>query len=237
MLRKVVRLFDISIHAPCEGGDADRMRPLSKTGYFNPRPLRGGRQSRFTRTLFTKNISIHAPCEGGDLNLTLRLSDQAISIHAPCEGGDCCPKDWRCGQRHFNPRPLRGGRQHRQKGAADLCHFNPRPLRGGRLRFLSPQPNKRGISIHAPGEGGDNQTMTSLETILSFQSTPPARGATPTGGIFYLLSGISIHAPCEGGDFSSSTYQPAHWSFQSTPPARGATAKMHSFTCGSLTNK
>lgn len=25
--------------------------------------------------------------------------------------------------------------------------------------------------------------------------------------------------------------------FQSTPPARGATAKMHSFTCGSLTNK
>ena len=146
-----------------------------------------------------------------------------ISIHAPCEGGDCCPKDWRCGQRHFNPRPLRGGRQHRQKGAADLCHFNPRPLRGGRLRFLSPQPNKRGISIHAPCEGGDNQTMTSLETILSFQSTPPARGATPTGGIFYLLSGISIHAPCEGGDFSSSTYQPAHWSFQSTPPARGAT--------------
>lgn len=25
--------------------------------------------------------------------------------------------------------------------------------------------------------------------------------------------------------------------FQSTPLARGATAKMHSFTCGSLTNK
>ena len=179
MLRKVVRLFDISIHAPCEGGDADRMRPLSKTGYFNPRPLRGGRQSRFTRTLFTKNISIHAPCEGGDLNLTLRLSDQAISIHAPCEGGDGdklsgCPDRYQIsihapcegGDAPGTPTPIGtfGISIHAPCEGGDVCngrcdsgsrHFNPRPLRGGRLL-------PKGLAVWS----------------ASFQSTPPARGAT-----------------------------------------------------------
>ena len=36
-----------------------------------------------------------------------------------------------------------------------------------------------------------------------FQSTPPARGATPIKAGFCLKKLISIHAPREGGDFSS----------------------------------
>ena len=48
-----------------------------------------------------------------------------------------------------------------------------------------------------------------------FQSTPPVRG----------------------GDAYTTNKRAATNGFQSTPPARGATAKMHSFTCGSLTNK
>lgn len=76
---------------------------------------------------------------------------------------------------------------------------------------------------------------------------------------FEMDSTISIHAPRKGGDLSSPLrcgpapyFNPrpreggdwrVAWGvfrsipFQSTPPARGATAKMHSFTCGSLTNK
>ena len=48
---------------------------------------------------------------------------------------------------------------------------------------------------------------------------------------------ISIHAPREGGDDQLGSFMGMVAGFQSTPPARGATAKMHSFTCGSLTNK
>ena len=54
-----------------------------------------------------------------------------------------------------------------------------------------------------------------------------------------MLGGaISIHAPREGGDVPGNAAAAMKLTvFQSTPPARGATAKMHSFTCGSLTNK
>ena len=72
-----------------------------------------------------------------------------------------------------------------------------------------------GISIHAPREGGD--------LILRYRIA--------------LKIDISIHAPREGGDLAWTHGEPQSLVFQSTPPARGATAKMHSFTCGSLTNK
>ena len=71
------------------------------------------------------------------------------------------------------------------------------------------------ISIHAPREGGDYQWALDAAT----------------------LKVISIHAPREGGDPTVEDVAAYVSEFQSTPPARGATAKMHSFTCGSLTNK
>ena len=55
--------------------------------------------------------------------------------------------------------------------------------------------------------------------------------------MLWQFSKISIHAPREGGDTASNKNAAESLKFQSTPPARGATAKMHSFTCGSLTNK
>ena len=56
------------------------------------------------------------------------------------------------------------------------------------------------ISIHAPREGGDRRTSSVRTLRCTFQSTPPARGATTVllGTIDHLL--ISIHAPREGGD-------------------------------------
>ena len=57
------------------------------------------------------------------------------------------------------------------------------------------------ISIHAPREGGDPPHRVEKMGKELFQSTPPARGATPL--------------TCTRGRFQSI--------FQSTPPARGAT--------------
>ena len=61
------------------------------------------------------------------------------------------------------------------------------------------------ISIHAPREGGDQQAGSRSCAGFSFQSTPPARGAT----MYFLYASfkvmvISIHAPREGGDVLNS---------------------------------
>ena len=84
-------------------------------------------------------------------------------------------------------------------------------------------------------------------SCLTFQSTPPARGATGLKGGIMAFPVISIHAPREGGDAVStdsaslySHFNPRpprggrRWCqliftsrcflFQSTPPARGATS-------------
>ena len=81
---------------------------------------------------------------------------------------------------------------------------------------------------------------------MRFQSTPPARGATPNLDVNIGRLGISIHAPREGGDaellhriqdVEISIHAPREGGdivhagqgliqqvFQSTPPARGATS-------------
>ena len=42
--------------------------------------------------------------------------------------------------------------------------------------------------------------MKDIFAFTAFQSTPPARGATPRLLRFWVLVEISIHAPREGGD-------------------------------------
>ena len=102
------------------------------------------------------------------------------------------------------------------------------------------------ISIHAPREGSDVACISLPVTVILFQSTPPARGATLRYGITWLFcKRISIHAPREGSDNSGSAvslpcrnFNPRpprgerrqsfnhlfrYALFQSTPPARGAT--------------
>ena len=58
------------------------------------------------------------------------------------------------------------------------------------------------ISIHAPREGGDREVFFMSNIDKQFQSTPPARGATPGTPTPSGTFGISIHAPREGGDIS-----------------------------------
>ena len=220
------------------------------SGYFNPRPPRGGGDGgQLLLAGDGSGISIHAPREGGDIAVQGGQDLQRpISIHAPREGGDSAPPPRPCGPWYFNPRPPRGGGdsmvgQNRadklisihapREGGDDTvscpavgscCHFNPRPPRGGR-----------------PWISTAAWTMPN-----GFQSTPPARGATTGFSRDKWLTLISIHAPREGGDplgrYTTSTPQRnfnprpprggRRWTetggctisgFQSTPPARGAT--------------
>ena len=105
-----------------------------------------------------------------------------ISIHAPREGGDPRKLNTNAGcSRYFNPRPPRGGRPRSAPSIIRSHNFNPRPPRGGRL-------------------------FTKFRTDVlagTFQSTPPARGATRQWSESSGGGDISIHAPREGGDLAS----------------------------------
>jgi len=108
---------------------------------------------------------------------------------------------------------------------------------------------RRCISIHAPRMGSDVTVDSALSGTSTFQSTPPAWGATltatvcisvrayfnprpPHGERLYNnevgeigLNRISIHAPRMGSDLSAARSVNLSSAFQSTPPAWGATRK------------
>ena len=213
---------------------------------FNPRPPRGGRHHPHNNDRQKDIISIHAPREGGDIVIHILSRSQIISIHAPREGGDQTAKDADAATDISIHAPREGGDPKISKPTANSgkfqstppargatfvygCsayfsgHFNPRPPRGGRPGWITGTASGLGISIHAPREGGDFCCFCSDFQIDSFQSTPPARGATLIGCIIGQLSSyfnprpprggrrdvtskeekeklISIHAPREGGD-------------------------------------
>ena len=118
--------------------------------------------------------------------------------------------------------PREGGDSESGRKKTALQNFNPRPPRGGRRRMSS------GRIPHC-----------------TFQSTPPARGATKAMYDLRDMLCISIHAPREGGDGKGTDHlrKTGHFNprpprggrrwrprwcvptcrFQSTPPARGAT--------------
>ena len=56
------------------------------------------------------------------------------------------------------------------------------------------------ISIHAPSKGSDNPPRDRAMREHTFQSTLPAKGATPDATLNALLASISIHAPSKGSD-------------------------------------
>ena len=103
------------------------------------------------------------------------------------------------------------------------------------------------ISIHAPREGGDDLVCPWLPSTLSFQSTPPARGATSELRICFRLNIVFQSTPpargatpgLQNGDYPAYHFNPRpprggrpcrpacsclRPRFQSTPPARGATS-------------
>ena len=199
--------------------------------YFNPRPPRGGRRGWIRGSAVGLGISIHAPREGGDIDTLACMWTDA----------------------YFNPRPPRGGRPQFSLRTLTRRNFNPRPPRGGRPCKSDMIDYGKHISIHAPREGGD-LALRYKATTSSFQSTPPARGATswPPGCWLPLtfqstppargatndspdVSGryeISIHAPCEGGDSQISTMCWHSADFNPRPPRGGRPGRLRAASPG-----
>ena len=87
------------------------------------------------------------------------------------------------------------------------------------------------MRAHPAGKLGEGATAVTGAELCErlFQSTPPARGATPSGNVLCLrLVVISIHAPREGGDKPYLSMISALDAFQSTPP-RGGRLQDHGY--------
>ena len=191
---------------------------------FYPRPPRGGRPQGAYDSLPDEWISIHALREEGDtafaappvrgqkflstpsarratLFCGVTCVIHAISIHALREEGDYAGHEPDSGQKHFYPRPPRGGRQHyirafcwcqqflstpsaRRATSVSLAtrthswYFYPRPPRGGRRQEKLAKRLGISISIHALREEGDTAQGWNGYTPTNFYPRPP-RGGRP----------------------------------------------------------
>ena len=105
----------ISIHALCEEGDALPPSAVARWRYFYPRPLRGGRRSQVCRHSHCIKFLSTPSARRATRALHWPLLHRQISIHALCEEGDVRSDAVGAGYGNFYPRPLRGGRQQKQR--------------------------------------------------------------------------------------------------------------------------
>ena len=238
---------DISIHAPRTGSDMSTKKRFSKRSYFNPRSPHGERhrtpqQTRKARDIFQSTLpargATHKPsksiCLQNDFNPRSPHGERrfypsahhlwwSISIHAPRTGSDLdCQAFVEYCLQFQSTLPARGATSTGTPNPDFPRDFNPRSPHGERqihCIHIVPQP---AISIHAPRTGSDHQVRRFRQHQV-FQSTLPARGATPNLYIYLPPSIISIHAPRTGSDTHQVRRFRQHQVFQSTLPARGAT--------------
>ena len=159
-----------------------RPQARSTTGriseFQSTHPARGATLDDVDHQIFLWSFQSTHPARGATAMFPCHFNYRKISIHAPREGCDCA----RClkGEydKHFNPRTPRGVRPATSACCACAYYFNPRTPRGVRR-----------CSVYI------------LPPFHRFQSTHPARGATPVPIKLFWLQHISIHAPREGCDF------------------------------------
>ena len=99
----------------------------------------------------------------------------------------------------FNPRSPHGERRDRGRRSPPWSYFNPRSPHGERRTDADQWRQHDRISIHAPRMGSDPFLTCSI-SLLIFQSTLPAWGATKPMRGWSVFIGISIHAPRMGSD-------------------------------------
>ena len=144
-------------------------------------------------------ISIHAPREGGDPGINAEGFVPTIFQSTPPARGATLPTvgAHQSGS-HFNPRPPRGGRQGYEVWQRPATLFQSTPPARGATQMIHSVNINKGISIHAPREGGDR----SVTPILTWPF-------------------ISIHAPREGGDGNPVFLELGLVHFNPRPPRGG----------------
>ena len=166
---------------------------------FYPRPPRGGRQYRLCPSCMAK-LFLSTPSARRATRLCHNLAQLRGFLSTPsARRATHLSAVSRLSHPNFYPRPPRGGRPHRS------------------TRLFSSST----ISIHAPREEGDYNSLNGRATDIKFLSTPSARRATKLVEQRPRRHYISIHALREEGDSSSSTRTWGPSNFYPRPPRGG----------------
>ena len=158
----------ISIHAPREGGDDITLSNTLKAQEFQSTPPARGATRKSSIVFSCIGFQSTPPARGATVLGGGVALEPGFQSTPPARGATTVHDIVDGIYHNFNPRPPRGGRPCRHRH--NLCC-------------------KR-ISIHAPREGGDFAMITKFRRQLEFQSTPPARGATPG-------TALSNHTPTD----------------------------------------
>ena len=133
--------------------------------------------------------------------------------------------------RHFYPRPPRGGRPF--KVSERCCYYlflSTSPARG--TTFASaPLHQVFYISIHVPREGDDATRCAASAHAEIFLSTSPARGTTVVAGIRHRRAQFLSTSPARGTTITVYGAE-GQDEFLSTSPARGMTLDIISHLAG-----
>ena len=230
---------------PPRGGRPTRTTRCPSPSNFYPRPPRGGRLSAERTSVTSIPISIHALREEGDPVGVAAVRQQIISIHALREEGDAAGTDGAQDQKHFYPRPPRGGRHislvYPQKTAlflstpsarratesiGDIVHiaqFLSTPS-ARRATLLTP----RGADVDRyfyprPPRGGRQLSTSDMAQGRRFLSTPSARRATVNSFNVYI-DGVFLSTPSARRATTAAVGYDDDYEFLSTPSARRATS-------------
>ena len=199
----------------------------NKGAFQSTRPARGATTRRTMQIRRGSKFQSTRPARGATFLACCKWEQfYNISIHAPREGRDGRARWYTIPKSVFqSTRPARGAttipKSVKQVSALISIHAP----REGRDDGLAEDRVGHGISIHAPREGRDILTATDISSELRFQSTRPARGATPH--IIFSSQNLVFQStrPARGATRSRRTNIEKTAAFQSTRPARGATVR------------
>ena len=191
----------VSIHAPREGRDTTRgTSPPARRGFnpraprgarrsgksrqstvlgFNPRAPRGARRHSRQNALIGRLFQSTRPARGATRTRSLSWPYDHVSIHAPREGRDPANSSFINDLRMFqSTRPARGATGSPSITISDDQGFNPRAPRGARPGQIFRSRIRQSFNPRAP-RGARPCISSHTAKCWGFQSTRPARGATP----------------------------------------------------------
>ena len=239
---------------PARGATTSSPASCCRRCHFNPRSPHGERLFINSRKSFASGFQSTLPARGATLILQISRWETEFQSTLPARGATRTTRLTRCSPTFQSTLPARGATCFffavavyagafqstlPARGATSFCRawpglnldFNPRSPHGERHRLMGRWDSWRRISIHAPRTGSDGNPVIKHRQIPPFQSTLPARGATPLDGqMGFLEEDFNPRSP--HGERRWRLLMPLELlRFQSTLPARGATVnRRHSVT-------
>ena len=176
------------------------LRPRSSTSAnFYPRPPRGGRQSWSAASEAIFKFLSTPSARRATPQLDQSYLASSISIHALREEGDAGTRSRAAQPLYFYTRPPRGGRLDAGKATIMANLFLSTPSARRATQRQHHLRRRRGISIHALREEGDQQYNEAAASYFVFLSTPSARRATTTCSSSSVTAANFYPRPPRGG--------------------------------------